>query len=367
MTAALCACNIQTTGQSAGEDQNPADSQVSESAPETSAEDDGTDDLGDTFEGETKAPAEGQDLKKTEKSEPAKSDSAKTNEVDLIMFMGEYNMSGEGGDASLAPKVPKDNGMEFRAISDPTKLYPIGEPFGANENNDKGLNEFPGVKKGSLVSSFVNDYHTHTGRKVIAVSASMSLADMDVWTSEGVMTDVKQRLESAISFLKDNNYKIGHIYALWLHGESDGLKGSAADSYKKSLETVMNPLFKAGLEKVFIITPGRTIDYKDIYGTVIDTEIALCKENKNYALATTVLSAVSTEYMVDQYHYNQHVLNYVGEEAAKSVAYFTVNNAEKIVYDFRNEEYVVPKGVTKNSQKQEKLVNPSEIDINKLY
>lgn len=351
ITMMLCACNAgggnQSTDNTNGNVQPaPTAEQASENT-ETILERDETEGYGDTFQGKTKPPEEGK-------------------VVDLIMFMGQYNMSGEGGDASLAPKVSEEAGMEFRPISDPTRLYRIEEPFGANENNPTGLNEFPGVKKGSLVSSFVNEYHGLTGRKVIAVSASMSNADMEIWTSEGVMTDVRQRLEASVSYLENNGYKIGHIYGLWLHGEADGLKGSTADSYKNSLEKIMTPMFKDGLEKLFIITPGRTIDYKDIYRTIIESEIDLCIKSNNYAMATTVLSDVSAEYMVDQYHYNQHVLNFVGAEAAKSVAYYTQNNAEKIVYDFKEGEYIVPNGVDKNSQTLEEPVHPSDVDINKL-
>ena len=343
----LCGCNNGSANQSI-ETVIPAQaSKATESMPE----DDGTDGIGDTFLGETKKPDEEQE----------------SDELDLIMFMGQYNMSGEGGDASLAPKVKETAGMEFRAISDPTRLYPIEEPFGASENDPSGLNEFPGVKKGSLVSSFVNEYHKLTGRKVIAVSASMSNADMEIWTSEGVMADVKHRLDAAISFLKDNGCNIGHIYVLWLHGESDGLKGSTADSYRKSLDRVMSPLLKEGLEEVFIITPGRTIDYTDVYDSVIKAQTDLCKESKYYTVATTVLSGVSPEYMVDQYHYNQHVLNYVGTEAAKSVAYYTLNNTKKIVYDYKTGEYIVPNGIDENSQDKDAQQYPSEIDINKLY
>ena len=343
----LCGCNTGITNQSS-ETITPTSVPKSTESLSKDGEKDG---LGETIQRETKKPDEEQE----------------SDELDLIMFMGQYNMSGEGGDASLAPKVKETAGMEFRAVSDPTRLYPIEEPFGIGENDPSGLNEFPGVKKGSLVSSFVNEYYSLTGRKVIAVSASMSNADMEIWTSQGVMTDVKHRLDAAISFLKDNDCKIGHIYVLWLHGESDGLKGSTADSYRKSIDKFMSPLFKSGLEEVFIITPGRTIDYTDVYDTVIKAQTDLCRESKYYTVATTVLSGVSAEYMVDQYHYNQHVLNYVGAEAAKSVAYYTINNTKKIVYDYKEGEYIVPNGIEENSQEKDDPSYPSEIDINKLY
>lgn len=57
----------------------------------------------------------------------------------------------------------------------------------------------------------MNKYHDLTGRRVIVVSASMANADMEIWTSEGVMTDVRQRLETSVSYLENNGYKIGHI------------------------------------------------------------------------------------------------------------------------------------------------------------
>lgn len=289
------------------------------------------------------------------------------NMIDVMLFMGESNMSGYGGDAELASKVSEDAGMEFRAISDPSKLYPITEPFGANESDPSGLNDVSGVKKGTLVSAFVNEYHKLTGRRVVAVSASMGSADMDVWTSEGVMDDVLRRFESTIDYLESNGYKAGRIYAIWLQGESDGLKGSAESTYRDALANLMKPMFKAGLEKVFVITPGRTIDLMDAYKNVIDTQIGMCVEDDHYVLATTVLTKVSTECMTDQYQYNQHALNYAGIEAAKAVAYFTQNDVKKIVYDYRDGKWIVPKGVKENSQEKEELVYPSDLDINSMF
>ena len=289
------------------------------------------------------------------------------NGLDVVFFMGESNMSGFGGEASLAPKVSENAGVEFRAISDPTKLYPISEPFGKDENEPDGLNDYPGAKKGSLVSSFVKEYNDLTGRRIVAVSASMGSADMDKWTSDGVMKDVKNRFNTTLAFLEDNDYKAAHIYAVWLQGESDGLKGSAESTYKDALDKFMKPLFKSGLEKVFIIVPGRTIDYTDIYQNVINAQIDMCTNDDHYALATTVLTKVNTEFMTDQYQYNQHVLNYVGAEAAKSVAFFTENGVKKIVYDYKQGKYIVPKGIKEGSQDKDALVYPSELDINSLY
>lgn len=70
-------------------------------------------------------------------------------EVDVILFAGQSNMSGLG-DAALAPEVPEGVGYEFRAVTDPSRLYPLEEPFGENEHNpgmcdDRGLLERTGL------------------------------------------------------------------------------------------------------------------------------------------------------------------------------------------------------------------------------
>ena len=366
MSACLCACGTQSQSApdtKAAEDTKKSDitqePQKSDIAQE-SADDDYTDGLGDTFSGDTRSP---------EPEEAAEESETETEvtDVDLIFFMGQSNMSGAGGDASLAPAVPEKAGQEFRAVSDPTRLYPITEPFGINENDPSGLNEFPGAKKGSLVSAFVNEYYKQCGRKVIAVSISMGATDMTKWETEGVRADIKRRFDNATSYLRNCGYNIGHMYVVWLHGESDGIEGTDPEVYKTDLDNIMRPLFIGGLQKVFIITPGRTIDYRDIFADIINVQKKISEESAYYAIATTVLSKVSAEYMKDQYHYNQHVLNMVGIEAAKAVAYYTVNNKEKIVYDYATGDMIIPEGVEEGSQKVEERINFTDLDINAAY
>ena len=53
--------------------------------------------------------------------------------VDLFIFMGQSNMSGFGGDATLAPEVPEGWAYEYKAISNPGGLVPMKEPFGLND------------------------------------------------------------------------------------------------------------------------------------------------------------------------------------------------------------------------------------------
>lgn len=312
---------------------------------------------------ETPTPSEDKD----EDEEPGEEVKKNDKDVDLIFFMGQSNMSGAAGDPSAAPYVSPDAGEEFRAVSDPTRLYPITEPFGVNENNPSGISEYPGAKKGSLVSAFVNKYHELTGRKVIAVSMSKGATFIGDWTTPGVLADVSERFEKAKNYLRSNGYTIGHMYVVWLHGESDGIKGTDPAVYGTGLDDLMRPFFIGGLQKVFIIMPGRTIDYRDILLPIINEQMKICGESGYYAVATTILTRVSTEYMRDQYHYNQHVLNLVGIKAAESVAYYTNHNEEMIVYDYKNGGYIVPEGVDEESAQREQPLRLEDLNIDEIY
>ena len=125
---------------------------------------------------------------------------------DLFLFVGQSNMAGRG---ITCPQFPEDApslisgaGMEFRAISDPTTLYPIAEPFGVLENNPDGIFE-PGMKTGSLVTSFVNTYFEKTGMPVLGVSASKGGSVISKWQGNNdYLTDTIARLKAAQKYCK---------------------------------------------------------------------------------------------------------------------------------------------------------------------
>jgi len=262
--------------------------------------------------------------------------------VDLIFFMGQSNMSGAGGDASLAPYVPEGRGYEFRAISDPTRLYPIEEPFGKNESFIGGICDLPGAKKGSLVSAFVNEYYAQTGIPVVCVSASQGASTTEIWQSYGFEADMKERYARAVVWLESSGYYIRNRYAIWFQGESDAANHVDPDVYNTNMDNIIRPMYMSGLNRVFIITPGRTISIKNYFTDIVNEQLDMCKTSGYYGLGTNLLSDVSTEYMVDEWHYNQMVLNLIGVETAKSVAYFTLNGRERVDYDYLNDQVFIP-------------------------
>lgn len=64
--------------------------------------------------------------------------------VDFFL-LGQSNMAGRGITCEKwpqpAPALLSGAGYEFRAVSDPDRLYPIQEPFGVGENRPDGIDD----------------------------------------------------------------------------------------------------------------------------------------------------------------------------------------------------------------------------------
>ena len=284
--------------------------------------------------------------------------------VDLIFFMGQSNMSGAGGKAELAPPVLEGTGYEFRAISDPTMLYPITEPFGKNESFIGGICDVPGAKKGSLVSAFVNEYYLETGVPVVCVSASQGASTTEIWQTPGFQADMKERYDRAVVWLESSGYHIRNRYAIWFQGESDAANHVNPDVYNTNMDNIIRPMFISGLNKVFIVTPGRTLSIRNYFSEIIDEQLDMCETSGYYALATNLLSGVSASYMVDEWHYGQPVLNLIGIETAKSVAYYSLNQKERVDYDYKHDCTYIPND---NGYTGDEVVEPLDLrDIQKL-
>jgi len=347
--------------------QKQGNESVNESIVTEAAEEGENEDIFDNIGGETEAPtadltvmeatdmlqAVSEDTVVSEEIETASAEADRGNVlktsdgktiVDLIMFMGQSNMSGCGGDAAQAPKVEEGTAYEFRAISDPTRLYQITEPFGINENQIGGIIEYPGGKKGSLVSSFAIEYFKETGVPIVAVSASVGATTTEYWTRTAIVNDFVERHERAVVWMESNDYSIRHQYVIWLQGESDADEGITVSEYSTNMDNIIRPLFIKGIQKVFIIRPGRVMSKEDYFDDVISAQTEMCKDSSYYALASTLLSGYDTSYMTDEWHYGQVALNYLGTDAGKNVAYFTNHDQEPCLYDYKYENTYIPDG-----------------------
>ena len=170
---------------------------------------------------------------------------------DLILFAGQSNMAGRGIVTDKwpqkAPVLVKGAGYEYRAITAPDRLCPIEEPFGADENNPDGIFE-PGMKTGSMVTAFVNEYYKLTHIPVLAVSASKGGSSISEWQGNNdFLSDAIARYRKATEYAQKNHIEIRHKYVLWCQGETDGDRATDIEAYGKLFINMFSQLQGAGI------------------------------------------------------------------------------------------------------------------------
>lgn len=263
---------------------------------------------------------------------------AKNNKtVDLFLFMGQSNMAGRGATSLHSPeKVPElinGAGYEFRAISDPSKLFDICEPFGLYEDNPGGVDDHH-KKSGSMVTAFVNAYYKHTGTPIVGVSASVGGTSITKWQpGSAFLIDVAQRMNSAIDYLNKNEYIIRHKYMLWCQGESDGDVSRSKLDYKNYFEAMLNEMISKGIEKCFLVRIGNYNGGEDkSYSDIIDIQTEIAQTNKRVVMVSTdFVSMKERGLMKDAFHYYQEAYNEVGTKAGINAAYYINNGKEPVI------------------------------------
>ena len=250
--------------------------------------------------------------------------------VDIIVFMGQSNMAGRGETNAtwpeIAPEVREGAGWEFRAVTDPSKLYRIQEPFGVNENAKDGIDDGK-MKTGSLVSSFVNSYYSNNGRvPTIAVSASIGGTAIAGWSGNGVyIADALKRLNSARQYAENSGYFVRHVYAVWCQGETDADIRTEKVVYYRAFEDMVSQLKEKGVEKVFMISIGHINDRKqlNLYDDMISWQADIANKNPDVVMVSDDFTTMRDRgLMKDSFHYYQAGYNECGTIAGKNAAMY---------------------------------------------
>ena len=255
---------------------------------------------------------------------------------DIILFMGQSNMAGRGAQSAAFPQVAPDiidgAGYEFRAISDPTKLHKIVEPFGVSENKSGGIND--GGKTGSMVTSFVNAYYETSGHPVIAISASEGGTGSSLWVSgSSRLNDAIQRLSDCKEFLSSKNISYKHIYMAWCQGETDGDNSVSADTYSSNFESMLDAMKLEGVEACFLVRIGECNGIKD-YSNIINAQTLIAKSRNDVCMVSTALvSFKSLGLMKDSFHYYQQGYNLIGSYSGYNAGRYAISGGEPIMYD----------------------------------
>lgn len=251
-------------------------------------------------------------------------------EADLILFMGQSNMSGAGGNAEEAPELIKGAGYEYRAITQPEELCILTEPFGENEHKEGYLDDRSLIPRGgSLATAFANAYYKETKERVVAVSASRGSAQISSYNNK-LVDDVIERLENAKRVMTEQKVNIRHIYMVWFQGETDAYVGTTEQKYIGEMQKLLNTLQPYGVSKCFVIQIGNAKMGDEVVDTskMQETQMHLCEADDNFVLVSTLPKEISEPpYMEDGIHFTQQGLNLIGEDAGKNMGQY-VKSAE---------------------------------------
>lgn len=249
-------------------------------------------------------------------------------QYDLFLFAGQSNMAGRGATSTQwpqpAPTLLPGAGVEYRAVSAPDRLYPIGEPFGAAENDPDGIHE-PGMKTGSLVTAFTNAYYTETRMPILGVSASRGGSGIGEWQGQqDLLSDAIRRWERAEEYAATHGLAIRHRFVLWCQGETDGDLGTDPAVYKARFGTMLERLEEKGVETCFLIAIG---EYNGIngydYTAIHQAQLELAQERPDVVLVSDDFCGMRARgLMKDSYHYYQQAYNEVGTAAGHAAAAF---------------------------------------------
>ena len=240
-------------------------------------------------------------------------------------------MSGANGDASQAPELIKGAGYEYRAITEPERLFVLEEPFGENEHREGALDDREILeRRGTLVTSFVNAYYEETGTPVAAVSASRGSSSLNGWLNKGLKEDAAQRLEGAKECLKKEKIRIRHIYMVWFQGEADVNLKLTKEEYKEGLNALVSYMGEQGVEQCFLIQMGTDGENSEYHQAVMQAQLEVCEESEQITLASKLPCELNGTDMKDRgkIHFTQKALNLIGADAGAHTGAWVQEQAE---------------------------------------
>ena len=246
-------------------------------------------------------------------------------QVDIILFMGQSYMSGANGDAAQAPEVPVGQGFEYKAVTEPSGLSYLQEPFGAEEHREGLLDDREILeRRGTMASAFVNAYYQETETPVVAVAASRGSSSMNSWL-ERLAGDAISRLTDCRSYLAKEGVLVRHCYMVWMQGEADANKERTKEQYYADMTSLMDLMEASGVEKCFLIQIGDHVLQPDHHTEIQEAQMELCENDDRMILASDLPAKLDDKVDETGVHFTQEALNLIGEDAGHSAGYAVSN------------------------------------------
>lgn len=222
--------------------------------------------------------------------------------TDLIIFGGQSNMQGQTEALSECEEVA--GAQEYKFLED--ALVPLRNPVGENILYD-GQKGDPVVKghdsqkwlsrhalggacygHTNMVPSFCRAYLKDADAQVVAVHAAKGSTEIKDWLpqTDGYNMLVK-KARAAIEKVKAQGM-LGHIYFVWLQGESDAIFRNSKAHYMEQMETLAQALRNdLNIEAFGVIRVGAfTNDARD--EEIISAQSEICKANSFFVMLTEI-------------------------------------------------------------------------------
>lgn len=216
--------------------------------------------------------------------------------VDVVVMMGQSNMVGSGGNVVQSPTID----------------------VAAFQYGNKKFSQLR--RQGNLIPAFANSYVKESKTPIVVIQTAVGGSSSNGWVNRGYAADAAKELKACLYYLKKNKAQVGHVYCLWLQGETDASVGVLKNAYMANVRTIASRMHKAGSEKFLIIQVGQYRDNHHPMNEIHAAQKELCKKyNKQFAMATDKaykLSKNSSNFS-DSVHFNQNALNKIGKAAGK--------------------------------------------------
>lgn len=251
-------------------------------------------------------------------------------EVLLMIFMGQSNMAGRGN-AAEAPEPVPGAGFEYRAVTAPDCLSPVQEPFGEQEDNERGVTE-PGMKTGSMVTAFINACYAETAIPIVGVSCAKGGSSIAEWLpGTAYYKDAVERTMRCEQWLVHHGYVIKYGGMVWCQGCTDGDLCTPVDVYKDStVQFIKSYCEECGIDKCFFIQIGNHRDDRTLYVPIQQAQLELVREHEDIILVSDQFKTFAQRgLMKDEFHYTQKGYNIVGEESGRNVGKHIKANLRK--------------------------------------
>ena len=157
--------------------------------------------------------------------------------MDILIFGGQSNMQGQS--ENLTDTVPLCGTYEYKWLND--QIVPLCNPVGENIKYDKTAGD--AVTKTTnihgwleshvagaacygntnLVPKFCENYRKSTGAEILAVHIAKGSTEIKEWLpSTPGYEMIVEKASAAVRKAKEN-YRVDHVYFVWLQGESDAI------------------------------------------------------------------------------------------------------------------------------------------------